>query len=288
MHVLFLQRILNLNPDTPMLMNRKCLLLLLICAVGCCLQANAQSGSIEKMEYWLDGQYADKQPLTSATAEIDIGDLSPGFHHISVRSKDDKGLWSSVQTKFFVIARPVDVATSVEAMEYWFDGKIGERVSLESNMAEIDIQSLSPGFHHISVRSKDDNGTWSSVQTKFFVIPKIAETATITHYCYWFDDDRQNVTIQTATNPIDLLELDLSGLTYFTEHTLYIAVCDAKGVYSNIWEETLFYEPITTGMMPLNNNVQNNDWYSLDGRKLDSRPTERGIYIHNGRKVVLK
>ena len=34
--------------------------------------------------------------------------------------------------------------------------------------------------------------------------------------------------------------------------------------------------------------VQNNDWYSLDGRKLNGRPTERGIYIHNGRKVIMK
>ena len=29
-------------------------------------------------------------------------------------------------------------------------------------------------------------------------------------------------------------------------------------------------------------------WYSLDGVKLDAQPTARGIYIHNGRKVVIK
>ena len=29
-------------------------------------------------------------------------------------------------------------------------------------------------------------------------------------------------------------------------------------------------------------------WYSLDGRKLPGKPTQRGIYIHNGRKEVLK
>ena len=29
-------------------------------------------------------------------------------------------------------------------------------------------------------------------------------------------------------------------------------------------------------------------WYSLDGRKLDKRPTKAGLYIYGGRKVVVK
>jgi hypothetical protein len=29
-------------------------------------------------------------------------------------------------------------------------------------------------------------------------------------------------------------------------------------------------------------------WYTLDGRKLNSRPTAKGIYISNGRKMVVK
>ena len=29
-------------------------------------------------------------------------------------------------------------------------------------------------------------------------------------------------------------------------------------------------------------------WYTLDGRKLQGKPTQRGIYINNGKKVVIK
>ena len=29
-------------------------------------------------------------------------------------------------------------------------------------------------------------------------------------------------------------------------------------------------------------------WYDLNGRKLDKKPTQKGIYINNGRKVVVK
>ena len=35
--------------------------------------------------------------------------------------------------------------------------------------------------------------------------------------------------------------------------------------------------------------IENSDaWYTLDGRKLDKQPTTKGLYIHNGRKEVLK
>ena len=29
-------------------------------------------------------------------------------------------------------------------------------------------------------------------------------------------------------------------------------------------------------------------WYTLDGRKLDGQPTASGVYIHQGKKVVVK
>jgi hypothetical protein len=29
-------------------------------------------------------------------------------------------------------------------------------------------------------------------------------------------------------------------------------------------------------------------WYSIDERKLDGRPTEKGMYISDGRKVLIK
>jgi hypothetical protein len=31
-----------------------------------------------------------------------------------------------------------------------------------------------------------------------------------------------------------------------------------------------------------------NNWYTLDGRRLSATPTQRGIYIHGGTKVVIK
>lgn len=47
----------------------------------------------------------------------------------------------------------------------------------------------------------------------------------------------------------------------------------------------------TTGIKQVDTNaqrVESNVFYTLEGVKLNSRPTQRGIYIHNGRKVVIK
>jgi hypothetical protein len=30
------------------------------------------------------------------------------------------------------------------------------------------------------------------------------------------------------------------------------------------------------------------EWYTLDGRRLNGKPTQRGVYVSNGRKVVIK
>ena len=29
-------------------------------------------------------------------------------------------------------------------------------------------------------------------------------------------------------------------------------------------------------------------WYTLDGVRLDSKPTQKGVYINNGKKVAIK
>lgn len=46
----------------------------------------------------------------------------------------------------------------------------------------------------------------------------------------------------------------------------------------------------TTGIRSIDNGqwIIDNSWYSLDGRRLNGKPTTKGLYINNGRKVVIK
>ena len=46
----------------------------------------------------------------------------------------------------------------------------------------------------------------------------------------------------------------------------------------------------TTGIQQIENglNLEKSGWYPLDGRRLESAPTRKGLYINNGKKVVIK
>ncbi len=44
----------------------------------------------------------------------------------------------------------------------------------------------------------------------------------------------------------------------------------------------------TTGITTANSTDATDAWYTLDGRKLDEKPTKKGLYILNGRKVVIR
>ena len=52
---------------------------------------------------------------------------------------------------------------------------------------------------------------------------------------------------------------------------------------------TLVFDDETTKIANTNlTNITNGDWYDLNGRKLDKMPTKKGVYLMNGRKVVVK
>ena len=47
----------------------------------------------------------------------------------------------------------------------------------------------------------------------------------------------------------------------------------------------------TTGIGALNTKTGEldfDDWYDMNGRKLNGKPTKKGLYINNGKKIVIK
>ena len=50
----------------------------------------------------------------------------------------------------------------------------------------------------------------------------------------------------------------------------------------------LDFEDATTGISEVRSAPSSGAWFSLDGRQLSGRPTARGIYVNNGKKVMIK
>jgi hypothetical protein len=55
-----------------------------------------------------------------------------------------------------------------------------------------------------------------------------------------------------------------------------------------------FGDDETTGIVNIEHETLNIEhsagagWYDLSGRRLPGKPTKKGLYIHNGRKIAIK
>ena len=200
---------------------------------------SATAASIAAREYWIDGKVATRAELAASPAEISLLELSAGLHSMTVRVKDDAGIWSSSLTKYFVIPESVIAATSIAEREYLIDGKVATRAELGASPAEISLVGISPGLHSLTTRVKDDVGLWSTPVTKFFVVPSedMQEAVTLARYLYWFDDDMDHRVVGTTTETSGVFDIAIDGLTS-GEHQLTLCFIDSKGASSQLVVQT--------------------------------------------------
>ena len=213
-------------------------------------------GSISEKEYWIDQQIDERQSLGLSPTEVDISQLSTGVHAVTVRVKDNNNLWSAPVTKHFVITPPSSKATTISEREYWFDGHIGERKSLDNSVATIDIPDLSMGVHSITLRVKDNNDLWSSVVTQYFLVPQKTTERNIVRYMYWIDDDIDNMVIAEVAGSDRIINVEVGGLSE-GKHTIYWRVGDSNGTWSQQVNNRLFnYVLPPTGIGALSSDIQ--------------------------------
>ena len=66
-------------------------------------------------------------------------------------------------------------------------------------------------------------------------------------------------------------------------HRAYLVLAEPAGARLSIFEENV------TGIdTATESQLTGKDWYTLDGRKLSAKPAKKGLYIMNGKKIVVK
>ena len=81
-------------------------------------------------------------------------------------------------------------------------------------------------------------------------------------------------------------------MLYYPEANGHVNACRAYfdlGTYE-AREFVLNFDDQTTGVIEVKevNEVKDDSWYTLNGVKLSGKPTKAGLYIHNGKKVIIK
>ena len=117
-----------------------------------------------------------------------------------------------------------------------------------------------------------------------------------------------NVRFQGTYSPVQIYSAAHDNLFLGGENTLYwpdtegytLGACrayfhvDLNGGAAAVRQFVLnFGDSETTGIMSIENGklkIENeaDAWYDLSGRRLNGKPTQKGLYINNGRKVVIK
>ena len=197
------------------------------------VSTSVTSNSIEKHQYWIDGDLQGAVTSPTQPSAIVIGDLKPGLHSLTVRVQDKAGLWSSQVAKYFIVPFVSNDVTSktIKEHQYWIDGKIEARVTQEQQPSTIDIETLKPGLHSFTVRVKDNTGMWSSQVAKYFIVPT-AETSvgdkSIVLHQYWIDG-KLDAIVSSETQPSQIPISTLKpGL-----HSLTVRVKDNTGLWSS-------------------------------------------------------
>ena len=93
-----------------------------------------------------------------------------------------------------------------------------------------------------------------------------------------------NIIFNQGKNKKQSLDMNAGNSTKFYE----ITTTQSNGKYT-CKDVTAIWAPTgITGTPTISNTTTDNAWYTLSGMKLGKKPAESGVYIHQGKKVIIK
>lgn len=141
------------------------------------------AGKATQLEYWIDNDYANAKTISGSLAsngqdylfvnDLDLGDVSPGYHRLYCRAVSNSQHTASAVTMTPIIVKskyytenPEDLTVTKQA--YWFDNedpKIEHIANPKNDYKQsysFDARKLSDGQHTLHVQYSNSAGFWSS------------------------------------------------------------------------------------------------------------------------------
>jgi hypothetical protein len=223
---------------------------------------------INKAEYFIDTDpgfgKATNIPISvpandvSLSYSVNISALSQGFHMLVYRARDDKGRWSVGLRQVFYVFRSQSTADSrITRAEYFIDTDPGfgsatnipiatpaDKLELSFN---VNISSMSQGFHVMIIRTRDNLGRWSSsFERVFYVFRSQGDAlANINRAEYFIDTDpgfgsAVSVPVATPANKLELsFNVDINSLNQGF-HMIVLRTRDNTGRWSPASQQVFY------------------------------------------------
>ena len=230
------------------------------------------AGVANKLDYWIDGDISNMRTLEGNNAsdgngyvyvtDLDLQDVSPGYHRLYCRTRSSSGYTSSAVTMTPFIKVTSGIAST---LEYWVDNDRSNVRTLAGVPAsdgngyvftsQLDMRSVDPGYHVLYFRARSENGgTSTSTLSSGFL--KLASGAA-SRLEYWLDGDRSNVRVLNGTQASDgngyvfVDDLDLGDVTP-GHHRLYCRARSGSGgtatavTMTPIIVKSLYHQEVST------------------------------------------
>lgn len=203
-------------------------------------------------EYFFDEEPGYGQGITinvaaqgniSLTEHLDMTLISPGFHTLGYRFKDDKNGWGHTYTSNVFVGKE---KAQLQQGEYFFDTDPGYGQGIKIHFKDstalmysdlLLLDNITPGLHTFYYRLKSESVWGTTVSHKIYK----PATAKISKIIYRFDASSHEYVIP-LTSPVHNLShektIDISALTV-GEHQIHFYVENTLGVKSESWTSTV-------------------------------------------------
>ena len=244
----------------------------------------------------------DYKAHIDVSMELATDDLPLGVHSLSVRARDRLGQWAEVLTKEFEVTEKKEPQPSEDGdlarIEYFFDTDPGygngfplSRANSGENEYEISLESVKSGAHMFYVRAQDLEGRWSTVMSRPIYVTGLRGIAAMEYFIDTDPGEGQATPLSVTDALQESFVFDIPT-EQFSEgtHTIGLRVQGLDGLWSPCVSRVFTIADNTDGINTIKEGVEQevDIFYSIDGKKLDATPTRRGVYIHNGKKIMVK
>lgn len=214
---------------------------------------------------------------------------------LSGRTLWKNGDWNTLCLPFDVDAfdgSPLDGATVKTLESTAFDSNTG---TLTLNFSETSLTSIEAGKPYIVKWDSGDNITNPifsdvTISTSLHPVATTAAEGTVITFTGTFSP------LFIGLENKSLLYMGAGNTLYYPNDEMTIGSCRAHFRLQGVSASDLTANAILmnfgeeTGISEMSDvrGKMSDVWYSLDGRKLSCKPTQKGVYIENGKKVVIK
>lgn len=269
------------------------------------VNAPEEDATITEYEYWFDDNYAQHKTVAATNnnfvASIPINRLGEGVHYFNFRAKNSYGLWSELLRVMFMAPAPSGDDGEELLIVSTNDGYVTYCSENGLDLSNFEAYIISQYDGDIVYLSRIQNapantGLIIRAEAGSYDIPITADRGYVTNML-------KGVNTETTIEPTEgsltnfLLAKGSNGVGFYrvkeagklAAHKAYLQLPTSL-LENGAKYFQLRFDDGTTGLsgVMVSDDEETMPYYDLQGRRFDNKPLMRGIYVRNGKKMVVK